>query len=153
MTAPERKFTCEQYVPKPVEEVFAFFASEQNLERLTPPWLSFRVLGKSTPKIQAGTLIDYQLNLSGIPLKWKTRIELWEPQSRFVDNQLKGPYAKWHHTHLFKPHKNGTLVSDTVIYQLPLGRLGDFVAGWKVRRQVEEIFAYRRATIEEIFKA
>lgn len=149
--APEHVFESEQFIPRPKAEVFAFFCSELNLETLTPPWLNFRVLGKSTPTIQQGTLIDYVLRLYGIPIKWRTLIESWSPGESFVDTQLHGPYKKWHHTHLFKNVPGGTLMTDRVIYQVPLGRLGEITAGWKVRRDVHKIFEYRRRRIEEIF--
>ncbi len=149
--APDRAFNCTQWVPRPLNEVFEFFASEQNLETITPPWLSFRVLGKSTPSIEKGTLIDYQIKLSGIPMKWRTEIVEWEPGVRFVDVQLRGPYKKWHHTHCFTAEHNGTRIDDRVIYQLPLGLVGDLAAGWKVRRQVQEIFAYRTQIIDALF--
>lgn len=149
--APERVFESSQWLGRPLAEVFDFFSSENNLEAITPPWLNFRVLGKSTERIERGTLIDYRLRISGIPFRWRTEIEIWEPGRVFVDNQVRGPYARWHHTHTFTAENGGTRMDDRVIYRLPFGRLGDLVAGWKVRRQVEEIFTYRRKIIEQRF--
>ncbi len=149
--APEHIFESSQWIQRPVEEVFAFFSSEKNLERLTPPWLNFHVVGKSTPEIEAGTLIDYRLKISGVPVKWRTRIESWIPGKSFVDNQLSGPYRKWHHTHTFESENGGTRMKDRVVFQLPLGIVGNFFAAWKVKRQVREIFDFRRAEIERIF--
>lgn len=151
IAGPERIFTAEQFIPRPRHEVFDFFSRETNLETLTPPWLNFKVLGKSTPEIQAGTLIDYRLKLYGIPFRWQTLIEVWEPGVRFVDMQLRGPYKKWHHTHSFQDVQGGTLMSDRVIYQMHFGRLGDLAAGWKVRRDVTGIFEFRKQKIAEIF--
>jgi uncharacterized protein (TIGR01777 family) len=147
------QFVAEQWVPRPVDQVFPFFSEAKNLEDLTPPWLSFAIEKVSHPKIRQGTLIDYKLRLHGLSLKWRTRIEKWEPNRSFVDNQLRGPYAKWHHTHTFTPAGNGTLMRDRVVYRLPLGLLGKRVAHWKVRRQIAEIFAYRRKRVGEIFSA
>lgn len=149
--APEHIFEASQWIPRDVNEVFEFFSSETNLEKITPPWLKFHVIGKSTPQMQAGTLIDYKLKINGVPVKWRTEIVVWEPGKRFVDNQLHGPYKRWHHTHTFKSENGGTRMNDSVLYQLPLGRLGDLAAGWKVRRQVRGIFAYRREVIEKLF--
>jgi ligand-binding SRPBCC domain-containing protein len=151
LKAPEREFSCTQLIPRPLSEVFSFFSSEKNLEKITPPWLRFKVLRKSTPEMEPGTLIDYHLKISGMPVQWRTRILVWEPESHFVDIQLKGPYKKWHHTHRFDSSAKGTWMSDKVVYQLPFGRLGDLLMGRKVRRQIEEIFGYRRKMIEEIF--
>jgi ligand-binding SRPBCC domain-containing protein len=146
-------FEASQFVPRPRAEVFHFFASEHNLETITPPWLNFKVLRKSTPDIQQGTLIDYRLKLYGIPFGWRTEIEAWEPGRKFVDRQLRGPYALWHHTHEFNDEANGTRMHDVVRYKLPLGAFGNLVAGWKVHRQVRDIFAYRKITIEKLFSA
>ena len=142
---------AEQWVPRTPSEVFPYFSSETNLEELTPPFLGFKVLGKSTPAITEGTLIDYKMNIHGVPVKWRTRIDTWQPDVVFVDTQLRGPYAKWHHTHSFIPLGGGTLLRDQVIYKLPLGWAGDLVAGGKVSRDVATIFAYRRKKIDEMW--
>ncbi len=140
-----------QWIPRPIEEVFQFFSLEANLETLTPPFLNFRVTNKSPGPMTTGTLIDYRLKVRGIPVKWRTRIESWEPGKRFVDTQLRGPYALWHHTHEFFPRYGGTFMTDRVRFRLPLGRLGELVAGAFVRRDVRMIFEFRRATIERLF--
>lgn len=142
---------AEQWVPTSAENIFPYFSDEKNLEELTPPLLSFRVVGKSTEKIQEGTLIDYRLSLNGVPFSWQTRIEDWVPGKRFVDTQLKGPYSLWHHTHDFLPMAGGTLLRDRVHYRLPMGILGSVAAGWKVVRDVDTIFKYRRKVIHEKF--
>ncbi len=144
-------FERQQFVPLPPEEIFPFFSEAKNLETLTPPWIGFKVLKVSTPTIQEGTLIDYRLYLHSIPLKWRTRIEKWDPIRGFVDRQLKGPYQLWHHTHLFLPLRGGTLMKDIVRYRLPLGGLGRFVAGRYVLGDVTKIFNYRRKKVAELF--
>lgn len=113
--------------------------------------MKFRVVGKSTPEISEGTLIDYRLSLSGIPFGWRTKIESWQPPSRFNDNQIQGPYAYWHHTHEFIPMGGGTLMRDRVYYRLPLGWFGTVAAGWKVASDVAAIFAYRRLKVDQLF--
>ena len=75
------------------------------------------------------------------------------PNERFVDVQLKGPYAKWHHTHSFHDHDEGTLIRDSVLYRLPMGRLGHWVAGRFVVADVKKIFAYRKDKTDELLMA
>lgn len=140
----------EQWVPGAPSEVFPFYSDPHNLERITPPFLGFRVLGSSTPEIRSGTLIDYRLSLHGVPVRWQSRIEKWEPGRRFVDVQVRGPYKRWRHTHEFEAFEGGTLVRDRVCYELPLGVLGDLAAGGLVARDVAEIFAYRRERLKEL---
>ncbi|MFO1324382.1 MAG: TIGR01777 family oxidoreductase [Burkholderiales bacterium] len=146
-----REKVSEQWLPRRPEDVWPFFCDERNLEELTPGFLHFEVLGKSTPEIGEGTLIDYRLKLNGVPIGWQSRIENWEPARRFVDTQVKGPYASWKHTHEFVPVANGTLLRDVVRYRLPFGWLGSVVAGCPVESQVDRIFSHRAARIAERF--
>jgi hypothetical protein len=142
-----------QYLPHPRDAVFAFFAAARNLERITPPWLSFGVLTPEPITMEAGTLIDYRLHVHGIPLRWTSRIEEWDPGRAFVDRQLRGPYALWHHRHTFEDAGTGTLVGDHVDYALPLGRLGDLADPLFVRRDLERIFAHRHQAVERLMAA
>ncbi|MCE3011195.1 MAG: TIGR01777 family oxidoreductase [Proteobacteria bacterium] len=142
-------FTAEQWLPFDRKKVFPFFAEARNLEKITPPLLNFQIKKVSTPEIQKGTLIDYRLKIHGVPVGWRTLIERWNPDLEFVDTQLKGPYNLWHHTHVFKDLRGGTLMIDRVKYKLPFGFLGWIVAGWMVERDVKSIFAYRRQIVAQ----
>lgn len=142
----------EIWLPKNCDEVFPFFSDEKNLEKLTPEFLNFKVLNKSTDVITAGTHINYTLKLHWIPMKWRTLIEDWQPGKKFVDRQLIGPYKLWHHTHEFETFAGGTLMRDIVIYELPFGKVGDLVAGSFVKNDVHKIFTYRRKVITEVFR-
>lgn len=140
-----------QWTPRPLEDVYDFFCRAENLERITPPFLNFRIEKTSTPEVGQGTLIDYKLKLHGIPLGWRTLIESWNPPDSFVDTQLKGPYKKWHHTHTFETFCGGTLITDKVRYRLSLGPLGRLVREAWVKSDVRKIFDYRLERLEEIF--
>jgi ligand-binding SRPBCC domain-containing protein len=140
----------EQVIRRPLGEVFEFFARAENLERITPPWLSFRTLTPAPIQMGSGTLIDYRLRLHGLPLRWRSRIEVWEEERRFVDEQLQGPYRVWRHLHEFVPVAGGTSVRDRVEYALPLGWLGNLVGGAFVRRDLARIFEYRRAAVARL---
>ena len=139
-------------VKQPREEVFSYFADAGNLERLTPPELHFRLLTSRPITMFAGALIDYRLQLFGVPFAWQTLISRWEPPACFVDEQLRGPYRKWVHTHLFRDVAGGTEIIDRVDYQLPLRPLGHLVQ-WPVARQLERIFSFRQQVLKELFSA
>ncbi len=137
----------EQLLPRSPEEAFAFFSDALNLEAITPPWLGFRVTTPGPIEMGVGALIEYRLRLHRWPIRWLTRIELWEPGRRFVDAQVAGPYRSWRHTHRFEPHDDGTLMRDVVRYALPLGPIGTLAHLAFVRRDLERIFDHRRGAI------
>ena len=146
-------FRTRQWVPRPVDEVFAFFSEARNLERITPPFLRFSLSDSGAIPMREGTLIDYRLRLHGIPLQWRSLIEAWEPGQRFVDTQVRGPFRRWWHEHRFVAAPGGTWVEDHVQFELPFGRLGQLLGGWLVARDVKRIFAHRHQTIEQLFPA
>lgn len=142
-----------QRVEGEADAVFAFFADAHNLERITPPWLRFRVVTGGAIEMRAGTLLEYRLRLHGVPVRWLTRIEVWEPPRRFVDVQVRGPYRLWHHTHSFEPDDgDGLAMTDRVRYALPLGPLGRLAHGAFVRRDLERIFDFRQASVARAFQ-
>lgn len=141
----------EQWIARPMDEVFTFFADAHNLEAITPPWLGFKILFMSTDCIEEGTTIRYRLRLHGIPIDWLTEICEWNPPHSFVDEQIKGPYRQWRHTHRFEAHGSRTKMVDEVRYSLPFGVLGRLVHEVKVRRDVNRIFDYRRLQIDARF--
>ena len=144
----EQLLEREQRVALPLYRTFELFAEAANLEAITPPWLRFRIVSPQPLELGPGALIDYRLRLHGIPVRWRTRIELWEPPHRFVDAQLSGPYALWHHTHEFEPAgPAATLIRDRVRYRIGWGPLGSVALALFVRRDLDRIFDYRREAI------
>ncbi len=137
------------WLPRPVEEVFAFFAEASNLDAITPPWLRFRTLTPPPIEMRADTEIDYSLRIRGIPWRWRTRIKAWDPPNRFVDEQVRGPFRRWIHEHTFEPRNNGTLIRDQVRYAVPL----DFLLHRWVGPDIERIFQFRADELRRRFPA
>ena len=143
-----RQFESELWLPRPREEVFAFFSDPRNLDAITPPWVGFRIVTPGPIEMKAGALIDYKLRIRGFPIRWRTKITEWEPPVRFVDEQLRGPYRLWIHEHEFEPREGGTLVRDRVRYAVAFDFLVHEIL---VRRDVARIFAYRTEKLRERF--
>jgi hypothetical protein len=144
----------EQWVPRALESIYPFFEKPENLALITPQSLDFRLLTPSPVVIEQGRIIDYTIRFKGVPIRWRSIISTHKPPFCFVDEQLKGPYSFWHHTHQFRPEKGGTLLIDEVRYALPLYIPG-VVSRWMhrvfVRPELERIFDYRRARFEHLF--
>lgn len=140
----------EQWVPRPLSEVFDFFSRAENLGRITPPWVHFRIRSPVPIEMHEGALIDYTIRLAGLPLRWRTRVSHWEPEKRFVDEQLRGPYALWQHAHGFVQHDGGVLVTDRVRYALPMGPLGRLAHALAVRSALSAIFDHRFRSIRDL---
>ncbi len=145
-------FHAAQFIPRPINEVFTYFSEAKNLEKITPPWLNFKITGQSTPEIQNKTQIYYKLSIHGVPVRWQTSIERWEPGVRFIDTQVKGPYKKWVHEHQFFAVPGGTLMLDHVTFQIPGRSLGKFILGPWIKGDIQKIFHYRKKIIQETFK-
>ncbi|MEI8292094.1 MAG: SRPBCC family protein [Verrucomicrobiota bacterium] len=141
-------FAGELWLPVPREKVFPFFADARNLQILTPPWLKFRVLTPGEIPMRVGAVIDYQLRIHGLPVRWRTEITGWNPPHGFTDEQRIGPYRRWCHRHIFEEKDGGTCCFDRVEYAVPGGSL---VNRLFVRRDVERIFAYRAEALRKYF--
>jgi ligand-binding SRPBCC domain-containing protein len=140
-----------QIVRRPLDETFKFFSDPLNLERLTPAFLKFRFLTPPPAEVRPGTVIDYQIRLYGVPVHWRTQIEVVEAPNRFVDVQEKGPYALWRHSHSFRDIGDGaTEMKDRVEYAMPMGVLGEIAYRLFVARSLKEIFDYRERELAAV---
>lgn len=143
-----RRLTMSSTLPASPLDLFPFFSDASNLGRITPPELGFRILVAPT-SMGEGVLIDYRIGLWGIPMRWRTRIAAWNPPHSFADEQLRGPYRTWHHTHEFRPDgQGGTTMTDTVLFRLPFEPLS-LPALPLIRMQLSRIFGYRDKAMRE----
>ena len=140
----------EQRLPGGPDEVFAFFGDARNLEAITPPLLRFRVVTPDPIVMARGTLIRYRLRIRGVPVSWLTEIKEWQPPHCFVDEQLRGPYALWHHTHSFEADGDETIMRDVVRYRIGFGPLGTLANAAVVRRDLAAIFDFRAERVRAL---
>jgi len=144
----------ETLLPVSLAKAWDFFSSPYNLAKITPAQMDFKVVTPNLPtQIHNGLKIEYVVRpLAGVPLKWLSEISAVNAPYSFVDEQLKGPYAYWHHEHIFEERAAGeVLMTDKVTYSVPLGFLGRLANTLIVRKKLEEIFDFRTAKIQEIF--
>jgi ligand-binding SRPBCC domain-containing protein len=143
-----RNFESQLWLPQPRGKVFAFFSDAKNLDLITPPWLHFRTIASGQTELREGTVMNHRLRIHGFPLRWRSQITHWDPPSRFVDQQVRGPYRLWIHEHRFEKRDGGTLVHDHVRYAV----LFDFlIHRLFIRSDIERIFVYREQKLREIF--
>ncbi len=140
-----------QHLPGTPADVFGFFSEAANLEAITPPFLRFEVVTPGPIEMRVGTLIQYRLVLRHVAVSWLTSIQAWEPPVRFVDVQVRGPYALWHHTHEFAPAAGGgTLMRDTVRWAIGFGPLGELARRAFVERDLRAIFTFRARAVQAL---
>ena len=145
-------FKKEQKISKSIIDVFDFFSKPENLSVITPNKMDFRILTPSPIEMKEGTLIDYTVKIMSFPIRWRTLITKYDPPNTFIDQQLKGPYSMWHHTHLFeKINDNETLIKDIILYAVPFSFIGSITHSLYIKRDLENIFDYRSQEIKRIF--
>ena len=136
-----------------LEQAWAFFGQPENLAKITPDNVGFEPLTGDGMAVYTGQIFTYRISpLAGIPMRWTTEISHVEHHDYFVDQQLSGPYALWHHLHRFRalePEK--TEVQDILHYAVPGGILGDVATGWWVRKAIDQIFAHRQHSLFGLF--
>lgn len=142
----------EVLIPAPIDEVFEFFSDPANLAKITPKSVGFKDLTTDARPMRPGIRIIHQIRWFGIPVRWDTLIEEYDPPNGFVDTQVKGPYKYWRHQHSFEAAPGGTLMLDRVEYKMPFGPLGMIAHALFVERQLKRIFDYRGRKIQKLFQ-
>ena len=145
------KIEMNQFIKRPLLEVFEFFSRPENLAQITPGKLNFKILTPGVLEMKEGAIIDYTIKLFNIPIHWRTLITTYEAPYKFVDEQVKGPYAFWHHTHIFKEVRGGVEIHDSVSYSIPFGVIGRILHILWIKRDLQYIFEYRKNVIDTIF--
>jgi uncharacterized protein YbjT (DUF2867 family)/ligand-binding SRPBCC domain-containing protein len=144
------RLSASQFVPRPIEEVFAFFSRPENLGRITPASMGFELLSDDR-RVRDGLEIRYRIRpLLGIPMTWTARLSDVQPPTRFVDLQVRGPYRSWEHTHTFEAVAGGTIVHDDIAYRVSFGPLGELANRLVVRSALAAIFRHRADTIRTV---
>ena len=142
----------KQKINKSLKEVFDFFKSPENLSKLTPSKLNFKILTPTPIKMKNGQLIDYTIKILGFRVHWRTMITSYLEPHEFIDQQLIGPYSMWHHKHTFKDKGDYVEMNDEVNYVIPFGIFGRIAHYLYVKKELEGIFLYRTKIIDKIFK-
>jgi ligand-binding SRPBCC domain-containing protein len=147
-----KQLLTRQVVPISLDEAWTFFSSPRNLSKITPDYMNFRITSDVPDVMYEGLIITYNVSpVLGISVKWVTEISHAKSKTMFVDNQLVGPYALWHHQHHFKEVEGGVEMTDIVTYKMPYGVLGRLLELLVVNKKVKAIFSYRTKKIEELF--
>ena len=142
----------EQTIDRKLEEIFPFFTKPENLSLLTPRWLKFKIRKKSTEHMEENAQFVYTIKFHNISMYWKTKITKFEPPYVFVDEQLRGPYKKWVHTHTFEAKGDSTVMFDRVEYDLYGWFLKSIIHNFFVKNSVKKIFKYRKKVLGEYFE-
>jgi len=144
-------FKQEQFVKSDMETVFEFFSRPENLEKITPPAMSFNIMTPRPIEMKEGSIIDYTVKIVGIPTRWRTIITSYKKNEYFVDEQLKGPYSYWHHKHSFESVEGGINIIDEINYVLPLEAFRSIVHALFILPQLKKIFTFKFQIIEDKF--
>lgn len=142
----------KQFVNRSLDEAWIFFSSPDNLAKITPVHMGFKITSGDSEKMYPGQIITYKVSpFPGIKTNWVTEITHVSERQFFVDEQRFGPYRMWHHEHRFQEQGNGVLMTDRVSYKLPFGFLGRIAHSLFVKNQLIQIFTFREACLQKMF--
>src|SRR5574338_1019752 len=98
------RFETRQHIHAPLETVWDFMSSQENLKKITPEFMNMEVLDHTADgKMYAGMIICYKVSpVRGLRLRWVTEITHVSKPNYFVDEQRFGPYSFWHHKHFME---------------------------------------------------
>ena len=143
----------EQTFDAPIDEVWEFFSTPRNLEKITPEKLKFQILNNIADKAYPGQIIAYKISIfPPVQTKWVTEITQVKEKEFFVDEQRYGPYAMWHHEHHFKSEGDKTVMTDLIYFKMPFGILGKIVFNLYAKKKLTEIFTFRKEEVLEAFQ-
>ena len=142
------RLTADTWIDIPRNDVFPFFADAANLQALTPPWVHFKIETPTPVEMYPGRQIAYRIRVHGVPMRWVSEISAYRPPDVFVDEQRKGPYRRWHHTHRFVEERGGTRLLDEVEFDV----FAAVIVGGFVARDLRAIFTYRHEALLKIFR-
>jgi uncharacterized protein len=146
------QFSKSTVIRAPIERVFAFHLDPANLPRVAPPETKARLVKCTYPSLQPGARVTVRSVQSGIPVQIEAEVVALEAPTLLQDRQIRGPFAHWVHTHRFESLPEGTRLTDSIDYSLPLGPLGGLVMGRTVERDLEATFAYRHEQTRRILE-
>lgn len=148
-----KRKSWQQFIPRPLDEIWAFFSRPENLNAITPPDMSFEILSDiKAVEMYPGMIIQYKISpFLGIQLDWVTEITHIAEGQYFIDEQRFGPYALWHHQHHFEEVDGGVKMEDVLHYKVPYGPIGTLADASFVDQKIESIFQYRYQAIEALF--
>ena len=170
-------FESQQWLPLPLEQVFLFFADPRNLPRLMPAWQRARIeeatFAPPPPRPASPTPLHPQAVIAGagtrmtlsfrafplspIRIPWDAEITDFAWNDHFCDTQHRGPFRYWLHCHQLREETRnnipGTLLTDHLTYEFPLGALGDLANTLGGLAQIRSIFRYRHQMTEKLLLA
>lgn len=145
-------YKIQQFLPIDINTAWDFFSDPQNLQKITPPWLGFKILSHLPEKMFPGMLIVYKVTpIPGLPVTWMTQINVIREKEFFIDEQKFGPYKLWHHKHTFIEKENGVEMTDEVTYSPGFGFLSGIINRKIVSKKIDSIFSYRKDVLNRLF--
>ncbi|HVA18529.1 MAG TPA: SRPBCC family protein [Candidatus Dormibacteraeota bacterium] len=146
-------FVQRSRIDASAEKLFEWHAQPGALERLTPPWEQIEIL-EPAPGIHDGSRGAFRVRVGTFRVRWEFEHRGYIEGRQFQDFQRSGPFRRWEHTHRFIPDGPAACwLEDRIEYEVPMGTLGSFLAGWFVKRKLRKLFAYRHRVTSEAFAA
>lgn len=95
-----------------------------------------------------GSTVTWRARHFGVPFHLTSIVFDIAPPHRFRDRQTQGPFAEFHHEHVFEQHPQGTLMRDTIDFRSPFGPIGAVVDRLFMREYLRRLIDERGAVLQ-----
>lgn len=106
------------------------------------------VAGVTSGLLGLGDEVTWEATHFGIRQRLTSRIREFDPPNRFVDEMVRGTFARFRHEHQFLAVEGGTEMVDIFDYTSPLGPLGRLADGLFLRRYMTTLLRERNAYLK-----
>ena len=139
----------DTFVAAPPERVFDVARDLDFHQRSMAHTGERAVAGRTTGLIELGQEVEWEARHLGRAWRLRSRITEMDRPRSFTDEQVSGPFTRYHHTHTFVARDGGTLMIDDWRHVPPLGPLGALADVLFLARHMRRTLEMRAAAIKE----
>jgi ligand-binding SRPBCC domain-containing protein len=108
------------------------------------------IAGLMAGEMRLGDTVTWEAVHFGIKQHLTSQITAYERPAQFTDEMVAGIFERLHHTHIFLPQPDGTLMVDIFTFRAPLGILGRLAETLFLTRYMQGLLLSRNRYLKHV---